>query len=72
MLKQEYDVIVAGARIAGSTLAAILGDAGYRVLLVDRATFPTSTLSTHFFRGGGLLSVLNRLNVLDQVLALGS
>ncbi len=46
----EYDVIIVGARVAGSIVAALLGDAGYRVLLVDRATFPSATLSTHFFR----------------------
>ena len=65
-------MIVIGARIAGSIVAALLGDAGYRILLVDRATFPSSTLSTHFFSGAGLLAVLDRLGVLSQVLALGS
>ncbi len=72
MIAPEYDVIVVGARIGGSTVAALLGDAGYRVLLVDRATFPSPTLSTHFFRGGLALSVFKRLGVLDDVLALGS
>lgn len=67
----RYDVIIVGARIAGSVLAAILGDAGYNVLLVDRARFPSPTLSTHFFRGGGLVAVLDRLGVLEEVLALG-
>lgn len=65
-----YDVVVVGARIAGSTVAALLGDAGARVLLVERVRFPSSTLSTHFFRGAGLVSVLDRLRVLDEVLAL--
>ena len=68
----EYDLIIVGARIAGATLAALLGDAGYRVLLVDRVRFPAPTLSTHFFRGAGLLSVLGRLTLLDRVLALGA
>jgi menaquinone-9 beta-reductase len=69
---REYDVIVIGARVAGATLAAILGDAGYRVLLVDRANFPSPTLSTHFFRGNGMVGVLQQLGVLPQVLALGA
>lgn len=56
--------------MAGSTVAALLGDAGYSVLLVDRATFPSSTCSTHFFRGAGMVAVLDRLGVLDEVLAL--
>ena len=70
MDSQEYDVLIIGARVAGSTLAALLGDAGCRVLLVDSGSFPSPTLSTHFFRGAGL--VLKRLNVLDKVLALGA
>jgi menaquinone-9 beta-reductase len=67
----DYDAIVVGARVAGSTFAALLGDAGHRVLLVDRATFPSPTLSTHYFRGGRAVSVLKRLGVLDEVLDLG-
>lgn len=70
-MNDEYDAIVIGARVAGSIVAAILGDAGYNVLLVDRATFPSTTLSTHFFRGAGFVSILNQLGVLDQVLELG-
>jgi menaquinone-9 beta-reductase len=38
---------------------------------VDRDTFPSSTLSTHYFRGGRAVSVLNRLGVLDDALGLG-
>lgn len=71
-MSDEYDVLIVGARVAGAIVAALLGDAGYKVLLVDRATFPSPTLSTHFFRGSGLLAVLKRLKVLEQVLALGS
>jgi len=72
MARDEYDVIIVGARVAGSVLAAKLGDAGYRVLLVDRASFPSSTLSTHFFRGAGAISVFKSLDVLDEVLGLRS
>jgi len=50
----DYDIIIIGARVAGSTLAAILGQNGYRVLLLDRSTFPSDTLSTHFFRAPAL------------------
>ncbi len=66
-----FDALVIGARVAGSTLAALLGDAGHRVLLIDQASFPSPTLSTHFFRGARMVAVLDRLKVLDQVLALG-
>ena len=68
----EVDVAIVGARIAGSVTAALLGAAGYRVLVVDSATFPSDTMSTHFFRGAGLGAVLARLELLDDVLALGS
>jgi len=50
----DYDIIIIGARVAGSTLAAILGQKDYRVLLLDRATFPSDTISTHFFRAPAL------------------
>jgi menaquinone-9 beta-reductase len=70
-VRAEYDVVVVGSRVAGATLAALLGDAGVSVLLIDRAGFPSSTSSTHFFRGAGMVAVLDRLDVLTQVLELG-
>ena len=40
-MKQEmYDVAVLGSGIAGSTLAAILGRQGFRVLLLEKGTHP--------------------------------
>lgn len=41
-----YDAIIIGARCAGSPTAMLLARKGYRVLLVDRATFPSDTIST--------------------------
>ncbi|HEX9371790.1 MAG TPA: NAD(P)/FAD-dependent oxidoreductase, partial [Roseiflexaceae bacterium] len=38
----HYDVIIVGGRPAGATLAARLGQAGLRVLLLERATFPSA------------------------------
>jgi len=46
----DYDVVIVGARIAGSILGALLGGRGMRVLVLDRSSFPSDTLSTHFFR----------------------
>lgn len=43
-----YDVIVIGARCAGAPLAMLLARRGRRVLAVDRAQFPSDTVSTHF------------------------
>lgn len=37
----DYDVIIVGGRPAGSTLAARLGQAGLRVLLLERAAMPS-------------------------------
>ena len=50
-----YDLIVVGARCAGSPLAMLLARKGYRVLLVDKATFPSDTLSTHTLAQFGVI-----------------
>jgi glycine/D-amino acid oxidase-like deaminating enzyme len=44
----DYDVLIVGARVAGASLALLLGLRGHRVLMVDRDHFPSDTLSTHF------------------------
>ena len=62
----DYDVIVVGARVAGSVLATLLGQQGHRVLLLEKAHFPSDTLSTHFFRDHAL-RVFERLGVLYEV-----
>ena len=41
-----YDVIVVGARVAGAPTAMLLARKGYRVLLVDKSTFPSDMLSS--------------------------
>lgn len=41
MARSSYDVIIVGGRPAGAALAAHLGARGARVLVVDRATFPS-------------------------------
>lgn len=63
-----YDVIVAGARCAGSPTAMLLARKGYRVLLVDRATFPSDTISGHFIQLPGVRA-LYRWGLLAPVLA---
>jgi flavin-dependent dehydrogenase len=65
-----YDAIVIGARAAGSPAAMLLARRGYRVLLVDRATFPSDTLSTHIVHAPGI-AALARWGVLDEVSATG-
>ena len=63
-----FDAIVVGARCAGSPTAMLLARRGYRVLLVDRATFPSDTISTHFIWQLGM-ACLKRWGLLDRVLA---
>ena len=63
-----FDVIVIGARCAGSPTAMLLARQGYRVLLVDRATFPSDTVSTHFIWPPGV-ACLKRWGLLERVLA---
>src|SRR5687767_8311104 len=53
MTKHPYDAIVVGARCAGSPTAMLLARRGYKVLVVDRATFPSDTVSTHLVHPPG-------------------
>jgi len=63
-----YDAIVVGARCAGSPTAMLLARRGYDVLLVDRAAFPSDTLSSHYVHQPGIAS-LARWRLLDRVAA---
>lgn len=63
-----YDAIVIGVRCAGSPTAMLLARKGYRVLLVDRASFPSDTLSCHFVHQPGIAS-LERWGLLPEVAA---
>jgi flavin-dependent dehydrogenase len=64
----EYDAIIVGARCAGSPTAMLLARQGYRVLVVDRATFPSDTVSTHMIHAPGV-AALQRWGLLDAVTA---
>ena len=70
MSESTYDVIVIGARCAGSPTAMLLARQGHRVLVVDRATFPSDTVSTHLVHPPGV-AALRRWGLLDDVLATG-
>jgi 2-polyprenyl-6-methoxyphenol hydroxylase-like FAD-dependent oxidoreductase len=71
LMTESFDVVIVGARCAGSPLATLLARQGIRVALVERAKFPRDTLSTHIFEGPGI-NVLSRLGVLDRVRATGA
>ena len=66
-----YDVIVVGARCAGSPTSMLLARKGYRVLLVDRATFPSDTISTHILWPHGTEAV-SRWGLANELAALGA
>jgi flavin-dependent dehydrogenase len=61
-----YDAIVVGARCAGSPTAMLLARKGYRILLLDRAGFPSDTLSTHYIHQPGVAR-LKRWGLLEVV-----
>jgi flavin-dependent dehydrogenase len=69
-MAKTYDVIVVGARCAGSPTAMLLARKGYDVLVVDRATFPSDTVSTHLVHPPGVMA-LRRWGLLDRVVATG-
>ncbi|MBT2546482.1 NAD(P)/FAD-dependent oxidoreductase [Streptomyces sp. ISL-44] len=68
MTNKTYDAIVVGARCAGAPTAMLLARRGHRVLLVDRARFPSDTVSTHLIHPPGL-AALDRWGLLSRVTA---
>jgi flavin-dependent dehydrogenase len=67
---KPYDAIIVGARCAGAPTAMLLARKGYRVLVVDRASFPSDTVSTHVIHAPGI-AALNRWGLLDEVTQTG-
>ena len=65
-----HDAIVVGARVAGSTTAMLLARRGLRVLLVDRAVFPSDTVCAHRLAPVAV-AVLESCGLLDRVVATG-
>lgn len=66
---ETADVVVVGGRVAGCASAIPLARAGHRVVVLDRARFPSNVMSTHGLWPGGVAE-LQRLGALDRVLAL--
>ena len=64
-----YDAIVVGARCAGAPTAMLLARKGYKVLLLDRGTFPSDMpFSNHYVHQMGSLR-LKRWGLLDRLAA---
>ena len=63
-----YDAIIIGARCAGAPTAMLLARAGHRILLLDKSTFPSDKLSTHYIQPSGV-QCLEEWGLLDAVIA---
>ena len=66
-----YDAIVVGARVAGAPTAMLLAQQGHNVLLLDRDTFPSDIMSTHYIHLAGQVRLQN-WGLLDKVIATGA
>ncbi|HZZ46810.1 MAG TPA: NAD(P)/FAD-dependent oxidoreductase [Pseudonocardia sp.] len=67
---EKADVVVVGARCAGTAAAVPLARAGLKVIVVDKGGFPSDTLSTHVLVPNGVQE-LKFMGALDGILALG-
>ena len=65
-----YDAIVVGARCAGAPTAMLLARRGFKVLLVDKAIFPSDAISTHILWPHGA-EILGRWGLLQRLAATG-
>lgn len=65
-----YDAIIVGARCAGASLGMLLARRGRHVLVLDRARFPSDTISTHFL-WPRTTAALARWELLDALAATG-
>jgi flavin-dependent dehydrogenase len=69
--RSRHDVVVVGARVAGSATAMLLARLGHDVAVVDQASFPSDTISTHSIARSGVVQ-LHRWGLLDEVLDSGA
>jgi flavin-dependent dehydrogenase len=65
-----YDVIIVGARCAGSATALLLARRGFKVLVVDKARFPSEIPLGHFIRLRGP-KLLRDWGILDDIVRSG-
>jgi flavin-dependent dehydrogenase len=67
----RHDVVVVGGRVAGAATAMLLARLGHDVVVVDQASFPSDTVSTHSIARSGVVQ-LRRWGLLDTVLDSGA
>ncbi|MEV7601393.1 FAD-dependent oxidoreductase [Kitasatospora sp. NPDC089797] len=65
-----WDAVVVGARVAGAATALLLARSGRKVLLIDRAAFPSDTMSTLYIHQPGVAR-LSEWGVLPALLDSG-
>jgi flavin-dependent dehydrogenase len=69
--RTRHEVVVVGGRVAGAATAMLLARLGHDVVVVDQASFPSDTVSTHSIARSGVVQ-LRRWGLLDDVLASGA
>jgi flavin-dependent dehydrogenase len=69
--RSRHDVVIVGARVAGAATAMLLARLGHDVAVVDQASFPSDTVSTHSIARSGVVQ-LRRWGLLDEVLDSGA
>jgi flavin-dependent dehydrogenase len=65
-----YDMIVVGGRVAGASTGLLAARAGLRVLVIDRARFPSDTMSTNYIHQPGVAR-LGKWGLLGEVIGTG-
>ena len=67
----RVDAVIVGARCAGAATALLLARAGARVVVIDKGTYGSDTLSTHALMRGAVLQ-LHRWGILPTIIAAGT
>lgn len=69
--RSHHDVVVVGGRAGGGATALLLARMGHNVVVLERALFPSDTLSTHAISRSGVVQ-LSRWGLLESVVASGA
>ena len=69
--RSRHDVVIVGGRVAGSATAMLLARLGHDLVVVDQASFPSDTVSTHSIARSGVVQ-LRRWGLLNAVVDSGA
>ncbi len=70
-MSPDVEAIVVGGGPAGSAIATALAEAGHRVLLLDKASFPRHKACSEYINAGGA-QMLGEMGALDEVIKAGA